>query len=82
MSSMKAKILYEELKRLVDTTKEFAARTPPDCIQNYIHMEFYADDNEVRVCGCDGHKLSLEWGPCKMPTKILQPTSNPIRLRC
>ncbi len=61
---MRAKILYEELKRLVDATKEFTARHTPNCIQSYIRMEFYTNDDTVRACACDGYKLSLEWGEC------------------
>ncbi len=62
---MKAKILYSELRRLVDATKEFVAQSYPECILNYIRMEFRSEDNKVRVSACDRYKLSVEWGKCK-----------------
>lgn len=60
---MKAIIHYDELMRLLKATKDFVAKNSSRYAFDYIRMEFLVD-RTVRACGCDGFRLSTEWGSC------------------
>lgn len=61
---MKAKIHTNDFNRIVDATKQFAAKNTERHIYKFIRLEFSAADHSVTAIATDGHRMSIEHSVC------------------
>ncbi len=61
---MKAQIHTNDFNRIVDATKQFAAKNTVRPIYKFIRLEFSAADHSVTAIATDGYRMSIEHSVC------------------